>query len=205
MMDLILWRHADAEAGFPDLARQLTEKGRKQAEKMAAYLSTHLPSDTRILSSPAIRTQQTVSALTKNFTIVPAIAPDASVHAVLQAVRWPDGRGTKAKSSRAHLPLLNPDETFSHSTRALKNNAQVAGYLPPAGEGENESLHEFCDTGHYTVLVVGHQPTLGAVAAQLLGSQQTSLRIKKGSLWWFSCSEHSSETTLRLVLTPELL
>jgi phosphohistidine phosphatase len=149
MMDLILWRHADAEEGFPDLARQLTEKGRKQAEKMAAYLSTHLPSDTRILSSPAIRTQQTVSALTKNFTIVPAIAPDASVHAVLQAVRWPNGPGT--------------------------------------------------------VLVVGHQPTLGAVAAQLLGSTQTSLRVKKGSLWWFSCREHSSETTLRLVLTPELL
>jgi len=148
-MDLILWRHADAEEGFPDLARQLTEKGRKQAEKMAAYLSTHLPSDTRILSSPAIRTQQTVSALTKNFTIVPAIAPDASVHAVLQAARWPNGPGT--------------------------------------------------------VLVVGHQPTLGAVAAQLLGSTQNSLRIKKGSLWWFSCREHSSETTLRLVLTPELL
>lgn len=148
-MDLILWRHADAEEGFPDLARQLTEKGHKQAEKMAAYLSTHLPSDTRILSSPAIRTQQTVSALTKNFTIVPAIAPDASVHAVLQAVRWPNGHGT--------------------------------------------------------VLVVGHQPTLGAVAAQLLGSTQTSLRIKKGCLWWFSCREHASETTLRLVLTPELL
>ena len=148
-MDLILWRHADAEEGFPDLARQLSEKGRKQAEKMAAYLSTHLPSDTRILSSPAIRTQQTVSALTKNFTIVPAIAPDASVHAVLQAVRWPNDPGT--------------------------------------------------------VLVVGHQPTLGAVAAQLLGSTQTSLRVKKGSLWWFSCREHSSETTLRLVLTPELL
>ena len=148
-MDLILWRHADAEEGFPDLARQLTEKGRKQAEKMAAYLSTHLPSDTRILCSPAIRTQQTVSALTKNFTIVPAIAPDASVHAVLQAVRWPNGPGT--------------------------------------------------------VLVVGHQPTLGAVAAQLLGSTQTSLRVKKGSLWWFSCREHTSETTLRVVLTPELL
>lgn len=148
-MDLILWRHADAEEGFPDLARQLTEKGRKQADKMAAYLSTHLPSDTRILSSPAIRTQQTVSALTKNFTIVPAIAPDASVHAVLQTVRWPNGPST--------------------------------------------------------VLVVGHQPTLGAVAAQLLGSTQTSLRVKKGSLWWFSCREHSSETTLRLVLTPELL
>lgn len=148
-MDLILWRHAEAEEGFPDLARQLTEKGRKQAEKMAAYLNTHLPSDTRILSSPAIRTQQTVSALTKKFILVPAIAPDASVHAVLQAVSWPGGTGT--------------------------------------------------------VLVVGHQPTLGAVAAQLLGCHQTSLRIKKGSLWWFSRREHSSETMLRVVLTPELL
>ena len=33
-MDLILWRHADAEDGADDLARQLTAKGRKQAARV---------------------------------------------------------------------------------------------------------------------------------------------------------------------------
>ena len=33
-MDLILWRHAEAEPGEPDLGRRLTAKGLKQAERM---------------------------------------------------------------------------------------------------------------------------------------------------------------------------
>jgi len=148
-MDLILWRHADAEYGTPDLARELTIKGRKQAEKMAGFLRDRLPSDTRILVSPAVRTQQTIAALTSKFTLVESIAPGASVHAVLQAVRWPNEEGT--------------------------------------------------------VLVVGHQPTLGAVAAKILGSGQESFRLKKSALWWLSRPEGSSETTLRLVITPDFL
>lgn len=148
-MDLILWRHAEAEDGMADHSRELTEKGHKQASKMAAFLRQHLPSDAQILVSPAIRTQQTAAALTADFTTVPAIAPGASVHAVLQAVRWPNAGGT--------------------------------------------------------VLVVGHQPTLGSVAAQLLGCEHESLRIKKSGLWWLSRREGSSETTLRLVITPEFL
>ena len=37
-MDLILWRHCEAEAGEPDLGRRLTPKGHKQAERMAGVL-----------------------------------------------------------------------------------------------------------------------------------------------------------------------
>ena len=35
-MELILWRHAEAEDTNPDLARALTRKGRNQASRMAA-------------------------------------------------------------------------------------------------------------------------------------------------------------------------
>lgn len=148
-MDLILWRHADAKYGTPDLSRELTEKGRKQAEKMALFLRERLPTDTRILVSPAVRTQQTIAALTDRFTLTPAIAPGASVHAVLQATGWPNAEGT--------------------------------------------------------VLVVGHQPTLGSVAAKILGSGEASLRLKKSALWWLRRPEGSFETTLRLVITPDFL
>jgi phosphohistidine phosphatase len=148
-MDLILWRHAEAEDGTPDHARELTAKGSKQAGKMAAFLHQHLPQDHRILVSPATRTQQTVAALTGHFTLAPTIAPGASAQAVLHAARWPDAGGT--------------------------------------------------------VLIVGHQPTLGEVAAQLLGCEDATLSIKKGSLWWFSRREGSAQTTLRLVITPDFL
>lgn len=150
-MDLILWRHADAEDGIPDQTRELTAKGVKQAEKVAAFLRQHLPDETRILVSPATRTRQTVATLTEHFTLAPTIAPGASAEAVLHAARWPDAGGT--------------------------------------------------------VLVVGHQPTLGAVAAQLLASADPSLSIRKGALWWFSRRERdgTAQTTLRLVITPDLL
>jgi phosphohistidine phosphatase len=149
MMDLILWRHAEAEDGLNDMVRKLTEKGQKQAARTAIFLRHNLPDNTRILVSPAIRTQQTAAALTADFTTVPAIAPGASAHAFLQAVCWPNASGA--------------------------------------------------------VLAIGHQPTLGSVAAQLLGCGSESLRIKKSGLWWLTRREGSSETTLRLVITPEFL
>jgi phosphohistidine phosphatase len=151
VVDLILWRHAEAVDGIPDHARELTSKGVKQAEKMATFLHQHLPDEVRILVSPATRTQQTIAAFTKNFTLAPTIALGASALDVLQAVRWPDAGGT--------------------------------------------------------VLVVGHQPTLGEVAAQLLVCKHKSLSIKKGALWWFNHRgrEGSTQITLRLVITPEFL
>ncbi len=46
----------------------------------------------------------------------------------------------------ACFPLLNPDETTSHSTKLANNASKVAGYLPLAGEETNVSLREFRDT-----------------------------------------------------------
>lgn len=94
-MDLILWRHAeahDAKPGQDDLDRALTPKGERQAERMAAWLNRVLPESTRVLASPARRTQQTAAALDRKFKTVEAIAPGASVEALLHAARWPDAR-----------------------------------------------------------------------------------------------------------------
>ena len=52
-MELILWRHADAEDGGPDLERRLTARGRKDAAAMAKWLAARLPAATTVLSSAA--------------------------------------------------------------------------------------------------------------------------------------------------------
>lgn len=94
-MDLILWRHAEAlemREVQDDLDRALTPKGERQAQRMAGWLNRQLPSSTRVLVSPARRTQQTASALERKFKTVPALAPDATVEGLLHAVRWPDAR-----------------------------------------------------------------------------------------------------------------
>lgn len=61
-MDLLLWRHAEAEDGFPDLARKLTQRGEKQAQQMAEWIRQHAPKNLRIVASPALRCQQTAQA-----------------------------------------------------------------------------------------------------------------------------------------------
>jgi phosphohistidine phosphatase len=150
-MDLILWRHAEAEDSFPDMQRKLTGKGERQAEKMAAFLAAHLPQETRILVSPARRTQQTAQALGVPFTTEPALAPGTSALNLLKAANWPDGEGC--------------------------------------------------------VVIVGHQPVLGEVAALLLTGKADYWSVKKGAVWWFSLRqrEEYSSTALRLVISPDLI
>lgn len=95
-MELILWRHAEAEdatGDMRDLDRQLTPRGRKQARRMAIWLEQVLPASCRILVSPARRTVQTADALGRKYRLCEDIAPDAAPEALLAAAGWPDGKG----------------------------------------------------------------------------------------------------------------
>jgi len=150
-MELILWRHAEAFDGVPDRERELTNKGHQQAKKMGAFLRARLPEPTRILVSPALRTQQTARAFSKTFTTEPAVGPGASAQSVLEAAGWPDAEGA--------------------------------------------------------VLVVGHQPVLGQVAALLLADSGNSFSVKKGAIWWLSrhTEDGDYQTKLRLAIAPENL
>ena len=55
------------------------------------------------------------------------------------------------------------------------------------------------------VLAVGHQPTLGEVAALLLRGEGGDVSIRKGAIWWFVAREREGkmETTLKTVLEPD--
>lgn len=92
-MDLLLWRHAEAEDGEDDLRRLLTERGRKQAQVMAGWIRNRQPKDLRIIVSPAIRTQQTAEALQLPFETHRKIGPDACVSELIAASGWPQGGG----------------------------------------------------------------------------------------------------------------
>lgn len=92
-MDLLLWRHAEAEDGEDDLKRRLTARGEKQARTMAAWIRDHQPKDLRIIVSPAMRTQQTAEALKLPFETHRKIGPDACVSELIAASGWPDASG----------------------------------------------------------------------------------------------------------------
>jgi phosphohistidine phosphatase len=75
------------------MARRLTSRGEKQAKRMAGWLDRQLPDNTRILVSPAVRAEQTASALGRKFKIRPELGPDGTVAQLLELVQWPDARG----------------------------------------------------------------------------------------------------------------
>jgi phosphohistidine phosphatase len=139
-MDLILWRHAEAEddlEGLDDMERALTPRGEKQAARVAAWLDRRLPEGTRILTSPALRCEQTVAALGRKARRRDELAPDATVEGVLKAAQWPDAK--------------------------------------------------------QPVLIVGHQPVLGQVLAQLLGIQGGNCAVRKGAVWWLRTRERDGQ------------
>ena len=107
-MELLLWRHAEAEDTLPDVARELTAKGQKQARRVAQWLNDRLPGSARVVTSPALRAQQTARALTelsnRKLKILPQLAPGSSVEEFLRAVDWPQGRG--AVVAVGHQPTL---------------------------------------------------------------------------------------------------
>lgn len=150
-MELILWRHADAQDGPVDLKRELTDKGRRQAGKVARWLLPRLEGDWRVLVSPAERAKQTADALEIEYEIRASLGPSASPEALIREAGW------------------------------------------PAGEAN--------------VIIVGHQPTLGRLAARLLTGQERELAVKKGAIWWFSGKRATppgtGETLLRAVVGPD--
>ncbi len=154
-MELILWRHAEAEPGEPDLGRQLTAKGEKQARRVAEWLHKRLPQTAKVYASPARRAQQTAQALTEishhKVRTLEELAPGATAAEILAAADWPNSKAA--------------------------------------------------------VVIVGHQPTLGLVASELLSGQPRDWSLKKGAVWWLSQREHDGDeqTVLRAVINPDLV
>ena len=106
-MDLILWRHADAEdwvEGCDDMARALTPRGLKQAARVASWLDRQLPEGARILCSPAKRCEQTAVALGRKFKIRAELGTGGSVEQLLATTHWPGAKQTVLVIG--HQPVL---------------------------------------------------------------------------------------------------
>ena len=113
MMELILWRHAeahDAKEGQDDLERALTPRGEKQAARMSASLERQLPQGLRVVSSPARRTEQTAQALGRKYKLRAELLPDGTPTDLLELVQWDKGNG--AVLVVGHQPLLG--QTAAH-------------------------------------------------------------------------------------------
>jgi phosphohistidine phosphatase len=92
-MELFLWRHADAIPGSPDFERELSPFGHQQARKVAEWFRKNAPANLRLLVSPTLRTQQTVSYFRKDdsdIQLCPPLYENASSDEILGILGWPD-------------------------------------------------------------------------------------------------------------------
>ena len=156
-MNRLLWRHAEAHEGSPDLSRELTPRGRRQATRMAAWLQAHGPDRPIVIVSPARRTVQTADALGTPYQIDERLAPDADLSVHLAAAGW-GGREERDEEERS-------------------------------------------------VILVGHQPTLGRLASLLLAGIEQDWSVKKGGVWWFQrrLRNERPQVVLRAMVTAEMV
>lgn len=118
--------------------------------------------------------------------------------------------GKVAAFLHQHLPddhriLVSPATRTQQTVAAFTDHFTLAPTIAPGASALAVlQAARWPDAGG-TVLVVGHQPTLGEVAAQLLGCKGHTLSIKKGALWWFTQREGTGQVTLRLAITPDFL
>ncbi len=124
-MELILWRHADADPGGFDLERPLTTRGHDEAKRVAQWLRERLPAKFEVVASPAARAQQTASALVPQFRTVKELAPGATVQAILAAAGWPHAEGT--------VIVVGHQPDFGRAAAFLLSGKQAEWHLEKGG------------------------------------------------------------------------
>jgi phosphohistidine phosphatase len=113
---------------------------------------------------------------------------------------------------RAHLPqelriLASPAMRAQQTAAALGlpfETTELVG--PDAGVSDVIAASNWPDDNG-AVLIVGHQPTLGRLAALLLSGREADWAFKRGSLWWFGnrVRKNETQTVLRTVVASDLI
>ena len=110
-----------------------------------------------------------------------------------------------------HLRILvSPAVRCQQTAHALGQHFETEARMAPGADVADLIAASGWQEGGGAVLLVGHQPALGRLAALLLSGQEADWTVKKGGLWWFSRRSREGEarttqTILRAVVNPELL
>jgi phosphohistidine phosphatase len=103
--------------------------------------------------------------------------------------------------------FVSPAHRCEQTTIALGRKFKLREELSPDGQvAQLLELVQWPDAKG-TVLVVGHQPTLGQTIAQLIELKSHECSVKKGAVWWLRNRQRDtlSQTVLVTVQSPEIL
>jgi phosphohistidine phosphatase len=107
--------------------------------------------------------------------------------------------------------LVSPARRAQQTAKALDRNFKTVDALSPSGNAEGLISAARWPGGNEPVLIIGHQPTLGLAAAQLLSGQPQAWAIKKAAVWWLRHRQRdvnedgSGQVILQVVQGPDFL
>jgi phosphohistidine phosphatase len=117
-----------------------------------------------------------------------------------------------AKWIRAHQPkdlriIVSPAVRTQQTAEALKLPFETHRKIGPEACVSELVAASGWPAASGSVLIVGHQPSLGRMASLLLAGSESEWTIKKGALWWLSnrVRRGETQTVLRAVMPAELL
>lgn len=104
--------------------------------------------------------------------------------------------------------LCSPAVRAEQTVQKLKRKYKVRDALSPGATVDDVLETAGWPNARYPVLLVGHQPALGAVVSRLLGMDaQSPCAIRKGAVWWLRHRqrEGQDQTVILSVTTPDKL
>lgn len=109
-----------------------------------------------------------------------------------------------AESTRV---LVSPALRAQQTAQALERSFKTVASLAPDGSVEALLKAARWPDAAEPVLVVGHQPTLGMVAACVMTGHEIYWPIKKSAVWWLRhrLRDEATQVVLQAVQGPDLL
>ncbi len=103
--------------------------------------------------------------------------------------------------------LVSPAKRTLQTVEPLKRKFKIVGGIGTGADAEDILQAANWPNGKEPVLVVGHQPTLGQVAALLMCGEPQDWDIKKGNAWWLVQRDPLDPYSvyLKAVMAPDMV
>ena len=105
------------------------------------------------------------------------------------------------------ITIASPSQRTQQTAAALGRKLRLRYELLPEAPASAVLALAGWPDGRGPVVIVGHQPTLGQVVAQLLELPEGECPMRKGAIWWLRQRERGGrlQTVIVTVQTPELV
>ena len=103
--------------------------------------------------------------------------------------------------------LVSPARRTIQTAEALKRKVKLVSDLAPGASAEDVLKAANWPYAREPVLIVGHQPTLGEVAALLMSGEEQEWEMKKANAWWLVQKDphDAGSLYLKAVMAPDMV